>query len=246
MLYGIISDIHANPSALIRVLEECEHLGVERIICAGDVVGYGPDPVMTIRILRERAIPTVMGNHDAAVAGLRDESTMIGVGQAAVIRHRAEIGDDDMAWLKTLPYVYEGDGFAVAHASFLCPERMSYVLDRADARDSFVHRSERLLFVGHTHVEALFGFGIASDPKFPECVQIEPRDFRALDGWQYLMNVGSIGYPRSRPYSSFVTLDSCSGTVRYHHVPFDFKEYTTALMSRSLAIPPWMSCEHYV
>ena len=70
--YAIISDIHANLAALERVLADAERCGVEKVVCAGDVVGYGPDPAGAIRILRERDIPTVMGNHDAAVAGWRD------------------------------------------------------------------------------------------------------------------------------------------------------------------------------
>ena len=46
-----------------------ERCGAEKVVCAGDVVGYGPDPVGAIRILRERGIESAMGNHDAAVAG---------------------------------------------------------------------------------------------------------------------------------------------------------------------------------
>ena len=72
MKYAIISDIHANPPALERVLADAERCGAEKVVCAGDVVGYGPDPVGAIRILRERGIESAMGNHDAAVAGWCD------------------------------------------------------------------------------------------------------------------------------------------------------------------------------
>lgn len=68
MRYAVMSDIHANSQALERVLDDAARYGVEQVVCAGDVVGYGPDPVGTVRILRERNIPTVMGNHDVAVA----------------------------------------------------------------------------------------------------------------------------------------------------------------------------------
>ena len=240
MKYAIISDIHANPLALTRVLEECDRMGVGQIVCAGDVVGYGPDPVAAIRILRERNIPTVMGNHDAAVAGLLNESVMIANGRAAVLRHRAELDEADVRWLRSLPYVCELGGFAVAHAGFYRPEEMRYTFDKTDARSSFVHRSESLLFIGHTHIEALFAFGLASDPKFPECMGVPPRDFRMVAGWQYMVNVGSLGYPRDRRYSSFVTFDADSQTVRYHRAPFDFEAYAESLRERSLPIPPWV------
>lgn len=86
--YAIISDIHANPAALERVLADAERCGAEKVVCAGDVVGYGPDPVGAIRILRERGIPTVMGNHDAAVVGWCDTDGMLGSAREGTERHR--------------------------------------------------------------------------------------------------------------------------------------------------------------
>ena len=78
MKYAIISDVHANPKALERVLEDSARYGAEKIVCAGDVVGYGPDPVVAIGTLRDRGVTVVMGNHDASVAGWRDTGDMIG------------------------------------------------------------------------------------------------------------------------------------------------------------------------
>lgn len=241
MKYAVMSDVHANPDALMRVLDECTRLGVDQVVCAGDVVGYGPDPAATVRILRERGIPAVMGNHDAAVVAFHDDTGMIRSAQDGVARHRAELGVEDLAWLSSLPFVYEGGGFAVAHANFAHPDRMSYVYDRQDARASFTRRSERLLFVGHTHAEALFAFGIVSDPYFPDCGQVEPRDFRLVRDFQYLINVGSVGYPRVNPYSSFVSYDSDSGVVRFHHVDFDFRSYAESLRQKAIEVPAWMN-----
>ena len=69
MKYAIISDIHANPPALERVLADAERCGAEKVVCAGDVVDYGPDPAGAIRILRERGIECAIETHDAAVVG---------------------------------------------------------------------------------------------------------------------------------------------------------------------------------
>ena len=92
MKYAIISDIHANPAALERVLADAKQFGAEKVVCAGDVVGYGPDPVGAIRILRKRGIPTVKGNHDAAVVGWRGTDGMIGSAREGTERHRRELG----------------------------------------------------------------------------------------------------------------------------------------------------------
>ena len=241
MRYAIISDVHANPAALEKVLADSARYGVEKVICAGDVVGYGPDPVGTIRILRERNIPVVMGNHDAAVAGWRDTDGMIGHARDTDMIHREELGEDELDWLNGLQYVYEGENFAVAHANFVNPQMMSYICCKDRARPSFFRRSERILFVGHTHAEALFAFGIASDPHFPDCIMCEPRDFRAVDGWQYLINVGSVGYPRVKDYSSYVLYDSATGDVLFRRVAFDFAGYVAALRAKSIPIPDWLT-----
>jgi putative phosphoesterase len=60
----LISDIHANLEALETVLE----IPYDRAICLGDIVDYGPDPDKCIDLLRKKAIPTIRGNHDNAVA----------------------------------------------------------------------------------------------------------------------------------------------------------------------------------
>ena len=241
MKVAIMSDVHANPMALERVLADAEQCGVEQVVCAGDVVGYGPYPSETIRILREREIPTVMGNHDRAVAEYVGTGHMIGSAQDGVARHRAELGEDDLAWLRSLPYVYLGDGFEVAHASF-CPSPMSmgYVHDRLAARDSLFNGRERLQLLGHTHLEALYRVGFVSDPHYPDSEQLEPHDFKMEDKWMYVINVGSVGYPRVKPYSSYVIFDSATGEVQFRRVEFDFAGYKAALLAKSIPIPPFL------
>ena len=240
MKHAIISDVHANPQALERVLADAERCGAEQVVCAGDVVGYGHDPAGAIRILREREIPTISGNHDAAVAGWRGTSDMIWTAREGVELHRRELGKDELDWLKSLPYVYEGDGFAVAHANFVESRGMDYIHNRLEARDSIFSRNEKMLFVGHTHVEALYRVGFVSDPHYPDSEQLEPHDFKMEDGWQYLVNVGSVGYPRVRNYSSYVIFDSATGEVQFRKVEFDFAGYKSALQAKSIPIPFWM------
>ena len=241
MKYAIISDIHANPIALEKVLADVESCGAEQIICAGDVVGYGPDLAGVIRILREREIPTVMGNHDAAVAGLRDTRDMIGSAKHGVDRHRQELSLDDLNWLKSLPYVYEGDGFAVAHANFKNPEGMGYIQDKMDARDSLTRREEEILFVGHTHAPAVFTLGFVSDPYFPDCWQDDHEGVLEMkQNHRYLVNAGSVGYPRVKPCSTYVLFDSISKEVKFREVGFNFYGYADALKAKGISIPCWV------
>ena len=62
--YGLLADVHANDVALKIALEQLEQQGVEEIICAGDIVGYGGCPNETISLLKKYNVKCILGNHD--------------------------------------------------------------------------------------------------------------------------------------------------------------------------------------
>jgi putative phosphoesterase len=75
MNVGIISDIHGDQAALERVLERLDRVhDAAQILCAGDLVGRGPEPDRVVQTIRERDIPTVRGNHDEWNYGLSAEN----------------------------------------------------------------------------------------------------------------------------------------------------------------------------
>ncbi|MEW4567840.1 YfcE family phosphodiesterase [Tautonia sp. JC769] len=63
-LLGLISDVHGDPIALELAWAHLTVLGAESIVCAGDLVGYGPFPDRVVAFLHDRQIPCVRGNHD--------------------------------------------------------------------------------------------------------------------------------------------------------------------------------------
>src|SRR3990172_10027669 len=75
MQIGILSDIHGDIGALDTVLDRLDNLHkVDHILCAGDLVGRGPDPNAVVTCIRERGIPTVKGNHDEWLYELSPEN----------------------------------------------------------------------------------------------------------------------------------------------------------------------------
>ena len=64
---AVITDLHANLLALTAALEHIEELGVETVICGGDLVGYGPHPSEVCALVEELGIPTIYGNYDYAI-----------------------------------------------------------------------------------------------------------------------------------------------------------------------------------
>ena len=78
----VISDIHANYTALEAVLEDAGT--VDETWCLGDMVGYGPDPNAVLELIREiPSLTCLLGNHDVAVIGRRHECVAWGIAIAA-------------------------------------------------------------------------------------------------------------------------------------------------------------------
>jgi putative phosphoesterase len=90
---AVITDIHANLPALQAALARIDRLRIDRIYCGGDLVGYGPHPNEVCALIQERAIPTIYGNYDYAIA--REEEDC---GCAYVTHHDRELGQQSVAW----------------------------------------------------------------------------------------------------------------------------------------------------
>jgi predicted phosphodiesterase len=90
---AVITDIHANLPALEAVLERIDGLGIERIYCGGDLVGYGPHPNEVCALVQDRGIPTIYGNYDYAIARDLDDC-----GCAYMTEQDRELGQQSVSW----------------------------------------------------------------------------------------------------------------------------------------------------
>ena len=237
MLYAIISDIHANAAALRATLADAHRRGVKRVVCLGDVVGYGPAPKEALALVRRTAAACIAGNHDSAVSGARDINDFNDFAADAVSRHQVMLGKTEKEWLRRLPHVWtsppfklpqsgESVRFACAHGSFDDPQAFNYIFEADDAAASWNARSEPLLFVGHTHVPALFVLGASGTPH-----KLEPTSFVMEPGKRYIVNPGSVGFPRSGTgacFSSYCIFNDSTAAVEFVTVPFDLRSVMPA------------------
>ena len=218
MVYAIISDVHANAIALSAVLEDARRCGAKKLLCLGDVVGYGPEPESTVSTIRARAAFTLAGNHDDAVSGRLDASDFIDLAADAVSRHREALSEENLAWLKSLPYTYNGKSFLCAHGDFTSPRTFEYVSDEQEAAANFAATKAQLMFVGHSHVPGIFLTGTSG-----KVYSLPPTDFTLEDGKRYIVNPGSVGYPRTNGNvceSTYVLYDDAEKTVSFRRLPF--------------------------
>ena len=237
MRYAILSDVHANADALRAVLVDARDMHADRLVCLGDVLGYGPDPVAALETVYSRVHVCLAGNHDDAVCGRCPTDGFNAFAAAAVARQRQALTAEALGWLRKLPYTCELGGFACAHGDFSDPPAFNYILDPADAMPSWEVRSEQLLFVGHSHQPGIFVIGGHGVPH-----GLAPADFVLEEGKRYIVNVGSVGYPRSGLCRSFYCLyDDRSRTVLFRSLPFDLEGYRAKMGGKGLDEAPWVA-----
>lgn len=218
MRYAVISDIHANESALRHVLADAAAQGADTVICLGDVVGYGPLPKETLALVRQSAAATLAGNHDDAVSGRQGADDFIDLAGDAVKRHREALDSDALAWLRALPYDCRIEGAVAAHGDFTDPKAFNYIDDEVSAAANFNATEAQLMFVGHTHVPGFFLTGRSG-----KVYRLTPQDFALEDGKRYIVNPGSVGYPREYNgtcHSTYVIYDSVDRSVLFRKIPF--------------------------
>lgn len=74
MRLALISDQHGNDVAFSAVLEDIERIGVDEIVCLGDVVQGGGEPVETLDRLKALNCSVVLGNADAFLLEVPSDS----------------------------------------------------------------------------------------------------------------------------------------------------------------------------
>jgi len=175
----IISDIHANREALEAVLNDIkQRTDVKEILCAGDVVGYGPDPAACCELVRKLKIPVVQGNHDANI-DLSNLGWFNWMAQQALVWTSQNVGQENREWLMNLPKKFEkkilGKKVAMVHGSPRDPVYEYVTHDTPnDVLRHFLNMTKAdVLIMGHTHI--------------PFVVKI---------GKRLILNPGAVGQPR--------------------------------------------------
>jgi peptidoglycan/xylan/chitin deacetylase (PgdA/CDA1 family)/predicted phosphodiesterase len=221
MQLALLSDVHGNLEALEVVLAAVDARAPEaQIVCAGDVVGYGPDPEACLELLRERQAVIVMGNHEEMVLGRRDFSRCIHMGIVAAMWTRRHLAESVRSSLEQLPaWADAAPGVVVCHGDM--EDANTYVVDAAGAREAFEQlRSRRPeargLICGHTHHAAFFSEATGF---------VEIRGERTLElptEGPYLINPGAVGQSRDGTVrAAFAVVDLERSSVTYSALPYD-------------------------
>ncbi|WP_254272818.1 metallophosphoesterase family protein [Haloarcula marina] len=220
MKVGVLSDIHGNRVALAAVLADMPP--VDGLVCAGDVVGYNPWHADCVDAMRgesdglpedvpwpEEPVPTVMGNHDRAVAATTPFA-FNGMAQAGVEHAREQLHEAQLDWLRDLPderFAYD-DRVKLVHGHPDDPDHYTY----PDEFGPDLLGEEDVLVMGHTHHQhhEVYADGI-------------------------VMNPGSVGQPRDGDHrAAYAVLDLDAMTVEDRRVEYDTRAVINAVEDAGL------------
>lgn len=239
MLLAIFTDIHANRQAFAACLEAARARGADRLICLGDIVGYGADPEWSVDTVMELVAAgglAVRGNHDNAVSTASE--TMNAEAQAAMEWTRGRLSAEQRRFLAELPMSIGDDDRLFVHAEASSPLRWRYVQSSADAARSMIATEAQVTFCGHIHRPALYS--MSATAKMTSFTPTANMPIQLLRGRQWLAVVGSVGQPRDGdPAASFVTFDTKSRELTYCRVPYDVE--AAAQRIRDNGLPPWLA-----
>ena len=217
-LFAVLGDIHSNLDALNVVLEDCRSQGVTDFLCTGDVVGYNACPHECMDIIRELGCPVVVGNHDFYVASQQNLDDFNPAAAAVVEWTRRQLSEDELSWLRVLPFTRTQMGITLVHSTMDNPENFGYVFDNLQAEANFLNQKTPVCFHGHTHCPMIY------EKSMNGVFRIDAQDFTLPMGRKYFINVGSVGQPRDGdPRATYVIFDPKERTVRYRRLVYDIE-----------------------
>jgi len=213
MLIGLIADVHSNAVALKAVLSALDASGVEKILHAGDVIGYNPYPDETVELFKRNKIISILGNHDRALI-TGDTSGFNPYAALALEWTRNVISPDNIDYflgLKNIESIaIENQRIVMVHGSpydieeYIYPEHATPELLSAVKGD--------VLVLGHTHIQF--------KKEFPEGVIVNP---------------GSVGQPRDGNHdAAFAVLDTASGMIELKRAAYDIEKVIEDMLAAHL------------
>jgi predicted phosphodiesterase len=240
MRYLILSDIHSNIEALDACLQRARSAGFDEVLCCGDLVGYGPNPVEVIDRVRELGGPTIRGNHDRGAVDATDTTNFNQAARQALDWTRSVLPDSHLEYLATLPVgpLNISPDAQLVHGGIA--DEDDYIFTTTDATEHFVLADKKFTFFGHSHFPVAFSLNRQGQSVRASRYQFDGFDAVKCDvPAKFLINSGSVGQSRdSDVRASFAIWDQESQRVEFYRVEYDLK--TTQAKMAAVHLPTYL------
>lgn len=218
---AIISDPHANLRGLELCYKRIETLGLEQILCCGDLVGYGHEPNEVVEFCRAKSIYSISGNHDRLVCGQSDPEGWNPFALKKIEWTKSVLSEENLTYLANLPVNMDTDDCCLVHGAWSDPDK--YLYGERDFFEELENLPTNLVFYGHTHMPSVFQFLLAEGEfDYRHLVPSQNSDVyvKLLDESPIMLvsfiNPGTVGYPRGMSnQGTFVIWEKQTGRISY-------------------------------
>jgi len=230
--YAIISDIHANLEAAEACLREIEKLKADRIICLGDLVDYCAQPNEVISLIKNNCDVVILGNHDEAQFHQYISERFREFARISSVHTRGILHPENLEYIKTLPFTHSENNLLFVHACPFEPANYKYVLNEEAAVTNFGAFTEKICFIGHSHIPRIFeNSGSEAAPAAEGILKT---------GSRYIINVGSVGQPRDKNNRlSFGFFDT--EEYRYSNIRADYDRSSASIKIYKEGLPVFLA-----
>lgn len=231
MKIAILSDIHGNLEALEAVGQDLARLRMDRVICLGDLVGYGPDPEAVVVRVQSLGYEAILGNHEAALVSKRARNWMNFQAKENNVSTEALLSKESLEYCCNLPKQLRIEGALFVHGA--PPDSVTtylYMMKKRHIEKIFAENSENLFFVGHTHELRLVS--LEGDEVIREKLVLD-GEVQLDRTTKYMVNCGSVGQPRDGDNrAKYLIWDSKAWTLAIRAVPYDMQITAEKILSR--------------
>lgn len=225
MKYLVLADIHSNLEALKACLKDAGRQ-YQRILCLGDIVGYGANPNECIDLVRKKDTICLMGNHDAAVTGMLKKEWFNPAARKAVEWTAGILTKKNKAFLRELPEFFSCQFLFAVHGSPSDPLRE--YMDGKVAEQSLKCVIEDIVLCGHTHTPFKFEQG-------KEVRMLPGNNKIEFEEKKMVLSMPSVGQPRDRnPKAGYGILDFEEKTIEIHRIDYDIESASEKILKAGL------------
>ena len=238
MRYAIFSEIYGNRQAWNAIVDDFTSLGVDMPICLGDVSGHGAGTAEILEDLRSRTGNIVLGDCDAALAGLLGEAHPDEGTNYCIRWTREHLHQSALSYLAERPLALETGGILFVHGECVQPGRYRGIGSESAARENLEATTHRVTFLGHAREAAIYR------QQANGVIDSLPAENRELSSdCRYLVNVGSVGEPATieDPAASYVIYDNETQELTFRRIAFDVAAYRADILDAGLFLRPWCS-----
>ena len=229
MRLAVVSDVHGHLAALEAVVADLDRTGPDLVVQAGDLAVLGPRPAAVVDRVRELGWPSLLGNTDELLIdpAVRAEQERRAPGLRSWLEllfgvfgpwAGERLGEERLAWLRTLPRERREPGAMVVHA-------VPGDLWRAPLPDA-----------DDAELAAAYGEGGAPLAVYGHVHRPYVRELRGLT----VANSGSVGLPWDGDWRpSYLLVDD--GRPQIMRVEYDLERAERDLAGASFPFADWLA-----